>query len=73
MNSAFRLRVQVRHELAVLVVRVSVLGEHLDPLGEIGDHHRSLGVVEVPGIERLGEQLSRTRAACSSRPGGQVG
>jgi hypothetical protein len=53
------LSVQVRHELAVLVVGVSVVGEHLDLLGEIGDYGRPLPGVEVQRIERLGEDGPR--------------
>ena len=49
LNKSFSLGVQVRHELAVLVVGMSVVGEHLDPLGEVGDHRRPLAVFEVPG------------------------
>ena len=50
---------------------MSVVGEHLDPLGEVGDHRRPLGVTEVPGTERLGQDPAHL-ARCVACPDGQV-
>ena len=63
--------VQVRHEFAVLVVRMSVIGEHLDPLGQIGDDCRTIVVVEVACVERFGEDVPYF-AGCPPLDGRQV-
>jgi hypothetical protein len=57
----------VGDELAVLVVRVGLLAEQLDPLGEIDDRVGSSGLVEVAGGEAVEEEVS-CLSGCSSGP-----
>jgi hypothetical protein len=59
-------------QLAVLVVGLSVVGEHLDALCEVGHDGLSLLLAEVPGFERLEEDLPDAARGGSCR-GGQVG
>src|SRR5579875_1795843 len=63
---------QVGHQLAVLVVRVSVIGKQLHPFSEIGDRCRPFVVVEVPRTKCVGQQLAHSPRR-APRPGRQIG
>jgi len=67
------LGVEVLCELAVLVVGLSVVGEHRDALCEVGHDGLSLLFAEIPGIEGLDEDLPGPCAEWIVPHGGQVG